>query len=240
MRSGATGNGQTRRKKERRQREGKGEGKLVAARTRAREVAEIEFAGCFAYAGRVAAVVTFVYTEIVRPQLHPSPREEEQTKEQKKRKETFRHCSRPDSFFRVVVVVTSLLVCSLRFSKDEFSSLPPVPPSQGKERKGLFGKVARGPRCGAFAKLSFSFSSRRGFFARFWLLLGLGKRSIGAISPIDFVLHAACDAAASCRGAIHFPSLRWIVRLFRSFVKNSRRYFRDVPMRDKFLYPKGD
>jgi len=57
---------------------------------------------------------------------------------------------------------------------------------KGKERKGLFGKVARDPRCDAFAKLSFSFSSRRGFFARFWLLLDLGKRSIGAISPIDF------------------------------------------------------
>jgi len=26
----------------------------------------------------------------------------------------------------------------------------------------------------------------------------------------------------------------------RSFVKNSRRYFRHVPMRDKFLYPKDD
>jgi len=49
MRSGATGNEME--EGEKTKRGGKRKGKLIAAR-RPREVAEIEFAGCFAYAGR--------------------------------------------------------------------------------------------------------------------------------------------------------------------------------------------
>jgi hypothetical protein len=167
----------------------------------------------------------------VRSYIH---RQERRTEEQKERKETFRRTCRA---IRLVAAGRILFSASSsssssrfssfarfifpRISKDEFSS---VRLSRGKvQDRARWEKGKREKRGNDFsgelrvvqalrriceALLLFLFPGR-GFFARFWLFR-LGKRSIGAISPIDFVLHAACDAAANYRGVIHFPPLRWI------------------------------